>query len=482
MEFESAVDCLVSIRYASAEDLSDLVRAFLETRSKLWQEHEHSLASPRSQSLKILMQHDQNTHECLGRKRNSTYLPDYERKVRPKAAPKPKQAPFSGSATLASFFYLGCVVEVRRDRRRGIVVGEKAGGWRDVKFPDGSCAGFRPSDLLKISSSTEGRMSPATESAVALDAYELKQQRKKTVQRHHYYPKHALQPQQARSHSPCSTDSDMLDDGSEGSACFAHSPGGWISNSFMYNSAVRTPYTHNNPNPSGLHLGTADAFASTGTLSLSHAHSHADAHVGAGLSSNTSSTSTAATTTTTGYVDSAPFSVGAVVSVIKAGKCGVILTEKAGGWRVVNFKDGTRGTYRPSELDFAAADSNFAAADSNFARALAHESCPESNLPSKVQEAKPNNQRPNQQPLQQLQYQEEKSSQQSSSEDTSMELALPTLLRTQEKQHKTTQPLPLRKLEVDEHEHKNSSETSQISHAVPYPGDKDKREKQRQHQ
>ena len=44
------------------------------------------------------------------------------------------------------------------------------------------------------------------------------------------------------------------------------------------------------------------------------------------------------------------FHTGANVVVRKSGKVGSIIEEKAGGWRVVLFKDGSQGRFRPSEL------------------------------------------------------------------------------------------------------------------------------------
>lgn len=48
-------------------------------------------------------------------------------------------------------FYLGCKVLIVKENKEGVVVCEKAGGWRDIKFADGSVSRFRPSELKRLS-------------------------------------------------------------------------------------------------------------------------------------------------------------------------------------------------------------------------------------------------------------------------------------------------------------------------------------------
>ena len=46
--------------------------------------------------------------------------------------------------------YVGCRVMLKSDGREGVVVQEKGGGWRVIKFDSGEYRRYRPSDLCRI--------------------------------------------------------------------------------------------------------------------------------------------------------------------------------------------------------------------------------------------------------------------------------------------------------------------------------------------
>jgi hypothetical protein len=155
-------------------------------------------------------------------------------------------------------FEVGCSVILRRNSKTGIVVSEKAGGWRVVRFNDDDSMGrYRPSDLWSACKSCIG-MRRCDETFPEF------------LTHHHHVSMH-------------------------------HGVG-------------------------HMHHGAA--------YSDENAHSNYDCDSARGLS-----------------VPS--IRMGDRVLIRKSRQVGVIVDEKPGGWRVVDFPDGAKGTYRPSEFTFA---------------------------------------------------------------------------------------------------------------------------------
>ena len=159
-------------------------------------------------------------------------------------------------------FEVGCSIVLRRNSKTGIVVSEKAGGWRVVRFHDDDSVGrYRPSDLWSACKSCDGMRRYDENSPEFL------------THRHH------VNMHQGVGH---------------------------------------------------IHHGTAYADENS--------HGNYDCSSGGGGAGVPS------------------IRMGDRVLIRKSRKVGVIVDEKPGGWRVVDFQDGAKGTYRPSEFIFVPKD------------------------------------------------------------------------------------------------------------------------------
>jgi hypothetical protein len=73
-------------------------------------------------------------------------------------APKRRQYKPAEGADKAASFFKGCRVQLRSSGKDGVVVMEKAGGWREILFADGKTSRFRPSELIRVDA--DGSASP----------------------------------------------------------------------------------------------------------------------------------------------------------------------------------------------------------------------------------------------------------------------------------------------------------------------------------
>ena len=269
-----AIDCLLTLRYGGDElsrvELNSLASLCYDTREYLMTNHSNTLKSkPLSIGSRDYESYKSNSfiqQELLQKRKLESYNSDI---VEPAVA-----------------FYIGCKVQVLKDGREGIVVCEKAGGWREVSFPDESTARFRPSELRRLSS-LYSNSSQHIDSAYRNNYNRLK------------------------------------------------------SSSYLNN----TNYTHlqKKPRINMTVIGT-NTLNKPSPISIAR-------HGLSSVSSNTSESDRRSDSPTyLTFATASPLKNGSKVQIVRDGREGIVVCEKLGGWRVIQFPDQTTARFRPSEL------------------------------------------------------------------------------------------------------------------------------------
>ena len=267
-----AIECLLTLRSGNIElsrvELNSLASLCYDTREYLWTNHSKTLKSHSStlsrdyDSYKSsgFLQHDQ-----LQKRKLDSYSSDV---VEP-----------------AVVFYIGCKVQVLKDGREGVVVCEKAGGWREVLFANDSTARFRPSELRRLPSlySSNSNTDPS---------YRNNVNRLKSI-------------------------------------------------SYMNNMSYANMHKKPRINMSVIDNST---FNKPSPISIAgHGLSSVSSNV---FDSDERSNSPAYLT----FATASPLKNGSKVQIVRDGRQGIVVCEKLGGWRVIQFPDQSTARFRPSEL------------------------------------------------------------------------------------------------------------------------------------
>ncbi len=180
-------------------------------------------------------------------------------------------------------FYIGCKVQVLKDGREGVVVCEKAGGWREVLFTDDTTARFRPSELRRLSS---------------------------------------------------------LYSSSDSSHRNNHNR----SKSLSYMNHMNYSSINKRPRINMSVITGSNTYHKQSPISIA-------GHGFGSVSSNTSdSEGRSGSPTYLTFATASPLKNGSKVQIVRDGREGIVVCEKLGGWRVIQFPDQTTARFRPSEL------------------------------------------------------------------------------------------------------------------------------------
>lgn len=367
-------------------------------------------------------------------KRNQSRVPKKERRFRDNAkkscelfsqdfiAQQCSEKPIEGAwIEPPSVFEVGCLVQLRKDKSmEGVIMEEKSGGWRVVRFTDGSQARCRPSELKRIVvnaasdsiwpskkmiSTHKNSTKPPDSSHGAQSFSSMKVAAPHCVQKQSQVSVHSINTEMTMttpaiiiSKPETSVDRDQAFPPAKRMKILPHTR---LTGSSNYGKKI-VPRPH--LRPASLVHNQADSLANkqpqtygngqlqshsmqASTVKMTQSQSHTQPHSNAQLQSHsmtvpaTSMTQSqshsmtvpaasmtqsqshpmavpaASMTYQAGFVSnlSPPtLMVGSHISVRKTGQLGVVVGEKPGGWRIVQFQDGSgHSMFRPSDVVLA---------------------------------------------------------------------------------------------------------------------------------
>jgi hypothetical protein len=380
-------------------DLTGLAMECLKTRVQLWNKHAdvfRKLDSAKHKELSELIAADRPLLErCNGllhsmefksetvSTRNRTPDRDNASKSASAAAVSPSGDDFNPEP--ASAYCNGCIVMIRRDNRVATVIREKAGGWRVVLFEDGTTGRFRPSDLQKIKDpeGVEPREGEAEhkhnhsnpfQDCVGLTVVIRKSGRVGTIIGEKAGGWRIVQFDDGSTGTHRPSDMDIVTQGKDNgenesigddSVVHAHDEdAGPDTDEASTTSSTSVEHVEDRPSsaddsivsterPEAAPATAVEAKPlSMGSTPLSIKAVDVAVPL-AGISIVTPlSTSSAPAVEQPAQVPCPTVSIplNELVIVKRTGKKGLVVSEKAGGWRVIEFEDGTKTTCRPSDL------------------------------------------------------------------------------------------------------------------------------------
>ena len=217
-------------------------------------------------------------------------------------------------------FQIGCQVLARRSSKRGVIVAEKAGGWRIIRFPDSTFARHRPSELKSFcvqcgSGRANININGITNMNMSYTGFNGMNNISSSTS--------AFQ--------PCNNNSNNINmnhmnnmSNTIGTSLphygLTHSYNGFANKGLPLDSMQQEQQQLQVRDPKWLHnLSKVFVFQDEQQRKLEQ-------------------------------LERVSFRVGDNVKVKKTGKIGTIITEKSGGWRVIRFSDRSSAAFRPSAL------------------------------------------------------------------------------------------------------------------------------------
>lgn len=269
-----AIDCLLTLRSGSNDlsrvEVNSLASLCYDTREYLLTHYSNTL---KSQPALVSRDYDSYAYKSNSNIQNSKFQK------------RNFESYSSDIVEPAVAFHIGCKVQVLKDGREGVVVCEKAGGWREVLLTDDSTARFRPSELRRLSSLYSGTSNDYS------------------------YRNNYSRPK---------------------------------STSYMgnvnYSNITKKPRINMSVITGGnmFHKQSPISIAGRGFSSVSSTTSDSDGRSGS--------------PTYLTFATASPLKNGSKVQIVRDGREGIVVCEKLGGWRVIQFPDQTTARFRPSEL------------------------------------------------------------------------------------------------------------------------------------
>ena len=241
---------------------------------------------------------------------------------------RPFDDTFSYPEPGALALHVGCKVQIVKDNREGVVTCEKAGGWREVKFDDGSIERFRPSALRYTGMISDGISDSERETPTAPIS-------------NNEYPAH---------HSSLMNTSQSIHKqrfSMHDNAKSTYNESNTLTSFNLQLNSKNPHHFHSNSHFSAYH-GKSNSSHSPAQASHKQPKPAASS---TGLTSSQSATSILQESNKyQSFTTASPLKNGTRVVVLRTGVEGFVVSEKLGGWRTLRFADGSTSSYRPSDL------------------------------------------------------------------------------------------------------------------------------------